>query len=92
MKSIVLPLLIVIVGCSPPPVVTVRERELVPVVQTKVVKPAIDPDWLKPCPTDKAREESYEEARRLAESRRKIITDCANADKAKIRSALESTP
>lgn len=92
MKATVLLLCLVTTACATPAVVTLREQKLVPVVQTKVVKPAIDPEWLKPCPTDKAREESYEEAKRLAETRRKIITDCANADKAKIRHAIENTP
>jgi len=51
----------------------------------------IDPQWLKPCPTDEAKEETYKEAKRLSESRLQIILTCDHADKAKLRSAIEKT-
>lgn len=72
---------LVLVGCARPMVVVRHVRPAI------VVKPRIEEAWLRDCPPGAAREESFEEAKRLAISRRKALEAC-NADKAKIRKAL----
>lgn len=67
--------------------------ELPKVVKVPVVHYVAVPEELtRPCPTDKANEQTYAEAKRLAMVRRQIIIDCDHADKAKIRALGEAAP